>query len=345
MTKTKQYYASGNTAKGLVNLLHTNITNVDQIIVLNHPAHTLKTAILKNLIHHFKTEYSLEIIHSPYGEDYLEGLIIRNKSLAIITDTIASTKDFKTADIHLENYLKGQDENASDNFLPNQYRKQAYEFLAQGLAIHDRLEEIFIDEMDFSKADEIAENLILKIFGHVPKQEHKPVIYRRFFGTTLAKGPVNLVSSIIENMAQRVYVKGRAGTGKSVFMKKIANKCEDLGLDVELYHCSFDPDSIDMVLVPELSFCIFDSTKPHEFFSDRSGDIVIDLYEEAVAPGTDEKYAKEINEVTQHYKSHLKQGTDKLKEAELFQKEIEKNYSFTVDDVNEIMSAVLKHII
>ena len=40
-------------------------------------------------------------------------------------------------------------------------------------------------------------------------------------------------------------------------LKTIAKKAYDNGLDVEMYHCGFDPDSIDMVVIRELSFAIF----------------------------------------------------------------------------------------
>lgn len=58
-------------------------------------------------------------------------------------------------------------------------------------------------------------------------------------------------------------IKGGAGTGKSTFMKKIANKGEDLGYSVERIYCSSDPGSLDGVRIDELSFCIIDGTSPH----------------------------------------------------------------------------------
>ena len=33
--------------------------------------------------------------------------------------------------------------------------------------------------------------------------------------------------------------------------------------DVEIYHCGFDPHSLDMVIVREVGIAIFDSTSPH----------------------------------------------------------------------------------
>src|SRR5699024_11054765 len=76
----------------------------------------------------------------------------------------------------------------------------------------------------------------------------------------------------------------------------------------------FDPDSIDMVMVRELDFCMFDSTDPHEFFPNRGTDQIIDLYEEALNPGTDERYKEEKQQLSISYKRKMKLVINKLKE-------------------------------
>ena len=59
-------------------------------------------------------------------------------------------------------------------------------------------------------------------------------------------------------------IKGGAGTGKSSFMKKIAKKSAELGLEYILCPCSSDPDSLDAVILPDKKTVILDGTAPHE---------------------------------------------------------------------------------
>src|SRR5699024_8186972 len=68
----------------------------------------------------------------------------------------------------------------------------------------------------------------------------------RAISTNTRDGAGNFVSHLIAPLTYRYYLTGRAGTGKSVFMKKVAEACMNHGLDIELYHCSFDPNSVDM---------------------------------------------------------------------------------------------------
>ena len=172
---------------------------------------------------------------------------------------------------------------------------------------------MYITEMDFSKADSITYafiNELLKNSASGNKQAH---VYERLFGTNTPDGMLNHVRELISPLGRVYHIKGRAGTGKSVFMKKVLHACIRHGLDCELYYCSFDSKSIDMVIVRELDFCIFDSTSPHEFFPEGDHEEIIDLYQLAVTPGTDEKYNTQIQELTANYKSEMKKGLESLK--------------------------------
>lgn len=65
-------------------------------------------------------------------------------------------------------------------------------------------------------------------------------------------------------------------------LKKIVAAGEQRGFDVEVYHCGFDPNSLDMVILREKGIAIFDSTAPHEYFPERNSDEIIDMYERCI---------------------------------------------------------------
>ncbi len=306
----KKYYVTGNTAQGFINLISSNLTGLKQTIQLDFPSLKMNTAILKRLIETYKDNTKVEVLKSSLSHDYLEGIILREKGIAVL----ASQED----------------------------RPAVSEF-AKGLALHDELEKIYVQEMDFAKADRAAEDLSKRILGNVPKKQRNPHTFLRFFGTNTIDGVVNEVPHLIANLDHVYHIKGRAGTGKSTFMKKIAHACLAHGLDIELYHCSFDANGIDMVLVPDLNICLFDSTDPHEFQPmDRTREEVIDLYEIAVTSGTDEKYQSEIAKLTADYKSYMKKGIEVLKQrGEAIVKEAE-SYpiaSIELDNTVEAMQA------
>lgn len=344
---SKKYYVTGNTAEGFVNFLPSNVKEFDHIVILKHPSNALKTSILKKIIQKFEMDHELEILCSSLGNKYLDGVIIREKSAAFVIDTIATSGLSDAVEVDLGLFLKEreQPDTVDASTAVKQCLQAAHNNFKQGLSIHDDLENIYINEMNFQKADKEAEIFIKQVFHKAEKKQRKPAIYRRLFGTNTPDGAVNTIDNLIEPLAKCYYLKGRAGTGKSHFMKKVMKTAEDYGLDIELYHCSFDPNSIDMVLVPELDFCIFDSTDPHEKKPERDDDTIIDLYEKTVRQGTDEKFADEIDNITRHYKAYMKKGMGDLVEAGKHLDAKEQRYMFTESDVEVAMTFILEHVI
>lgn len=280
----KNYYVSANTAEGYIDLLSSNLHGIKETIELESHSYQMNTKILQQLIEQYKDKTPVEVLKSPISERYVEGIILREKEVAIIGER------------------------------KSPFTTEAYEQFKQGLRIHDNLEKVYIQEMDFTKANQLADDFTKKLLANESKIGRTPHIYRRLFGTNTVDGVVNEVPNLTEHLKQVYHIKGRAGTGKSTFMKRVAEACLNHGFDLEIYHCSFDPNSIDMVLIPALQICLFDSTDPHRFEpQDTSREVIIDLYEETVTPGTDEKYAEEINKLTKEYKSFMKKGLAVIK--------------------------------
>ncbi|GIO26455.1 hypothetical protein [Ornithinibacillus bavariensis] len=348
MPNKQGYYVSGNTAEGFVNFLSSNTSNFHHHIILKHPSYTIKTAIMQEIICEYENDFTIEVLYSSVGKEFLEGVIIRDKKLAVIDERIAIPNLNGAFELDLTLFF-AQDLSTNiseENTEIIRLTQQAYNHFATGLSIHDDLETVYIQEMDFTKADTLFTNFITSLLGEVPKKEDKkPTITKRLFGTNTKDGVVNVVPEILKQLNTKYFLKGRAGTGKSTFMKKVMEACHEHGYDVELYHCSFDPKSVDMVLVRDLSFCIFDSTDPHEFFPKSSNEIIIDIYEEAVTPGTDEKYAYEIENLNSRYKSFMKKGIQELKQAgEIIQK-VEEQFIVDSREIEKVKSFILGRIL
>jgi len=317
------YYLTGHTSKGFVNLLsEENLQACGRIVILQHESRTVKTAVIKSALELVQPN-DYEIILSPEGADFLEGVIFNDQSLAILTDKLLESANLpcrildKVEYVDLTNRFTQNSVENKDLQVLKDACNDAYHDLSTGLAIHDELESVYVNKMDFQKADDTAASLARKLLASVPSSERESVIKRRLFGTNTPDGVVNIVPDLLKQTARVHFIHGRAGTGKSTLMKYIANACIEKGLDLEFYHCSFDPKSIDMVRVPELDYAIFDATDPHAFNPNSSNKQheIIDTYELFVEKGTDELFAEEINDVHDRYKAFTKKGVQHLKTA------------------------------
>lgn len=345
MQNEMKYFVFGHTAKGLVNYLDSNVVGLKQLIVVQHQSNTIISQIIGKLKQYYMEFDQVEVICSPQSKKYIDGIIMRSLSIAILSSKIVEHKLSNAIYINME-----EEPDAINTYQMEMYNEQqknlfqkAYNLFEEGLLIHDQLEEIYIKEMEFAKADREIENMISFLFKNKKKLTKNTSIYKRLFGTNTAEGMVNYVENLIEPLEHRIFIKGRAGTGKSYFMNKILEQCKDYGFDVELYFCSFDPNSIDMLIIKELNCCLFDSTPPHEFFPNRKGDIIVDLYEKTVHAGTDEKYADEIRKLTSLYKEKVGKGLEMLERTKVIENVKEEPWEhMSINNFNDIMQQIIQ---
>ena len=86
-------------------------------------------------------------------------------------------------------------------------------------------------------------------------------------GGNTAQGFVSCFDFILpkERQKRMYYIKGGPGVGKSTLMKRFAKAAQEKGLEVEYFHCSSDPDSMDGVSLPALGVGMMDGTAPHVY--------------------------------------------------------------------------------
>lgn len=346
--KKSYYYVSAHTANGLVNYMEDNLSGIRKVIVLEHPAHHVKDAILNAFIKQMEKISDIEIIYSPYGEKQVAGILIKKQSLAILSDeidlkTIARPSGGQQKD-RMIIPLTSLDDEQVERFKQKQHAqlRKVYDQLFQARETHDQLEEITVQRMDFSKADEMADRVIEELLQSFTKQSRTPIQYRRLFGVTQPQGFVDVVPQLIQGFNKRIYLQGDAGNGKSFFMRRVAHAIQEHGYDIEIYHCGFDPDSIDMVRVPSMDFCIFDSTYPHEYYAENEQDITLDLREGTIVHDLDDFHKNRMTELTSKYKKEMEQGRALLENALVWQDRIESEESLlTKEEIETIIHEIL----
>lgn len=93
-----------------------------------------------------------------------------------------------------------------------------------------------------------------------------------FAGSNSGEGFYSLFDNIIGPGAKKVYLlKGGPGTGKSSFMKYVADTLARDGYNQELFFCSSDSGALDAVSFPDLGVALLDATAPHSQDGDLPG--------------------------------------------------------------------------
>ncbi|MCC3374224.1 PRK06851 family protein [Cohnella sp. REN36] len=342
MDNSSHYFARGNTAHGAHFLYNSAFDGLNKIFVLTGPQGTGKSTVIRSLADGLLDQgQHVQCFHSPLRPDELDGIILTELKVGIIDgrvcEGIAEDEAGEIVLIHfgeaLDNGLISPEHSGTIEELRGKLDRaysKAYETFLTALRIHDEWEKYYIESMDFTKAGLVAEDLIQDLYaGH---ESDTPTVGRHlFFGAATPKGAFDFIQSLTAQLDRRIFIKGRPGSGKSTLLKKLATSAEQKGIDVQVFHCGFDPNSLDMLIFPQLRTAIFDSTAPHEYFPDRVGDEILDMYTLTMAPGTDEAYAAEIASIKERYSAKMKEATSLLAEAEVIDSQI-KAYNVAATD-------------
>ena len=350
----KNYFASGNTAQGFINYLTSNLQNIEKIYILKGDSATAKSSVFESVCSmcEYKSVY-LEVLHCPSNPNLFDGIIFPDSKIAIVDSNVFEPAglnknlEYIDLDIAIDSNILNEEIVKIINLknLLDECKKNAYISFAEGLLIHDEWEKFYIENMDFESANKLTLQTIELILKD-SKFEKKSLAKHRFFGASTPSGSMDYIDNITTGIAKRYLIKGRPGTGKSTLLKKLVAKAAECGLVTDVYHCGFDSNSLDMVILPEINTCIFDSTAPHLYEKSRPNDEIIDMYAKCVKPDTDEKYQNEIKEIGARYKIAVQNGIRYLSDAKKISDEIESYYLGALDfsRINKIKDKILKDL-
>ncbi|WP_338450319.1 PRK06851 family protein [Niallia oryzisoli] len=340
--KIIRYFAGGNTARGFYSLFDSNLEGLERVYILKGGPGTGKSTLMKEIGEYLsEKDYSIEYLHCSSDPDSIDGVIIPSLRVGIVDGTAPHVIEPKLPGAVEEYVNLGEAWDAKElakkkqaiqelSKQVSQAFQDAYQTFAEALRVHDDWEKIYIENMDFAKANELTNKIISTFYGNMTLNKQSEVRHR-FLGAATPKGAVDFVPNLTADINKRYFIKGRPGSGKSTMLKKLASEGEERGFDLEIYHCGFDPNSLDMVIIRELGIAIFDSTAPHEYFPSRDSDEIIDMYESIIAPGTDEIFADQIKEVESKYKTNMKKAIGYLADAKTLRDELEAIYIATMD--------------
>lgn len=355
--KIRNFYAEGNTARGSYHLYESVLQGLDRLYIIKGGPGTGKSSLMKAVGKEINSRgYDIEWIHCPSDNNSIDGLLIPELKIGLVDGTAPHVIEPKVPGA-VEEYINlGEAWNSAqlrtrkadiiklNETISDAYEK-AYDLFAQALQIHDEWECFYIENMDFTEANNITDEMIERIFAN-QKTDKAATIRHMFLGAATPQGPVDYIQNLTEDVKKRYFIKGRPGSGKSTMLKRLVAVAEERGYDAEVFHCGFDPNSLDMVIIPEQSVAIFDSTAPHEHFPTRENDEVLDMYARTIVPGTDEKYASELAEIKERYSAAMTEATSYLAEAKAAHDKLEEIYVAAMNfrKVETIKNSILDEI-
>jgi len=281
-----QFFGQALTGQGMKHV-YSEIMKEAKTVYLLKGAHGFKVSDSLSSLGNFYGSKGLEIeyFRDPFFENTIQGLFVKephNIFFLEATNIPLDSVGLHVNVISLEDCIDKQKLiELQQDFLDLSVKKDAYyekcfHKLSNALKIHDDWEVETRRYMDWKGLDGKTEELMARVFGD-QKLEKSGAKTHRLLGTLTPAGARDTVQSITQNLEKRLFIKGYPGTGKSSMMKKLVDEAFARGFDTQMVWCGLDSNSVDMVILPELKLCIFDSTEPHQYFPEREGDEIFDI--------------------------------------------------------------------
>ncbi|KNZ68431.1 hypothetical protein Tfer_3008 [Thermincola ferriacetica] len=348
----KRVFPGGNTAQGFYSFYDSVLQDMDRIFIIKGGPGTGKSSLMRRIgLALADRGYNVELLCCSSDNDSLDGIVVSDLKLAMVDGTAPHIVDPKNPGavdqiINLGEFwdeeMLRQNKEAIIKCGQEVWEcfREAYKCLKEAKTIHDEWEDYYAEGMDYTKANQVANSIINEIFSRQPVTRHM------FASAITPEGLVNYIDNITEGISTRYIIKGQPGTGKSTLLKKIAQAAADRGYNVDIYHCSLDPESLDMVVIPEINIAVINSMPPHTVEPTRDGDRIIDMLE-CVSPQVVEKNRAAVNDAEKRFNQKVEEAIRFISKAKKLHDELETYYIDAMDfaAVDETRDKILTKIL
>lgn len=311
-----EYMGTAYTGRGIAHKYDTLIATAEQTLLLKAPPTNTVSDLLNEATTYFiKRGFDVDRFHNPVDVDRIDAIFVSAFGLFILqsshpvalepTEFGGRHRVISFYDTFDENKLQAQTTDlkkiAEESDLQ---RTKLLQAMTNAIHIHEEKEALNIPRVMWKEHDELLESLKVELFGTM-KLHKKSTVAHRIAGSLAPGGSRDYLPSITSRVKRRILMKGLSGTGKSTMLKTLGKEAEQRGIDVQYGWCGLDPNSVDLLLFPELSVCLFDATLPHEYDPERPGDEILDLVS-LVAENAEAEEA--VQEIDGRYKEKIMDG-------------------------------------
>ena len=349
----KRLFPGGNTSKGFYSYFDNiiNLKEANRFFVIKGGPGVGKSSLMKKVGHEMVAlGYDIEFHHCSGDPDSIDAVYIPELKVAMVDGTAPHVIDprFPGAVDEVVNLGECWVE---DNMVANReciiksieengkIYKRVYKYLAAAKIIHDDIEWVYGQAMDYEKLNIETNQWVEKVLKGV-KAKKKLAKERHMFGSAITyQGHIEHSETFISPKKKVHYIKGAPGTGKSTVLQKLANKFTEKGYDIELYHEPLEPEKLESIIVPELDLAITTN-------SNYDNSLALDL-DKYLKLGVIEKYKDELMESERVYTYLLDNVFCNLKKTKINHDEIETYYipNIDFDKVNAITASLIERVL
>ena len=279
MSTERHYFPGNNTPQGFFSYYKYILgqREANRIICIKGGPGTGKSTFMKRIGERFaKLGEDIDYLHCSADEDSLDGVILKNRRIALIDGTSPHITDPVTPGavdkiINLgefwneEGIALNKDEIIDLNEDCSGWYRIAYNYLNAAKSVFKSLEEIYYKAVEDSEIYRVVADIVTSEYGEYPICL-RPGRQKKFFaGAITPGGLVNYLRSLLDNIQKVYLVSVPEGFSNQSFMEVLKEGAVYRGFDTEVFYCPMGPDEkIDHIIVPQLSLAFITVNEYHD---------------------------------------------------------------------------------
>ncbi|MDO7785754.1 PRK06851 family protein [Desulforamulus aquiferis] len=281
--KLKKVFPGGNTSKGFFSYYnHIIEPNSTRIFVIKGGPGVGKSTFMRYIGEQMlELGYDVEYHCCSSDNGSLDGVCIPSIGVALLDGTAPHVVDPKNPGvvdeiIHLgdfwdeEKMRENKEGVLKANARVGRLFKIAYSQLAEAKVIKDELDSYYSEAMNmagvYGVVHDIAEDILEDVMEDEQLQFEKEPKERHLFATAFTpKGQAHHLETLLDGTKKLYYISGDASAIGSEVVGTLAKAMHMHGLATEVYHCSFEPTAVDLVVIPDIKIAILKQIPGIEF--------------------------------------------------------------------------------
>jgi len=364
MGKIRKMFPGNNTCEGFYSFYHQMIYfSAEKVFILKGGPGSGKSTLMKKI--------GAEIVNRGFNAEYhycssdnesLDGLVFPCLKMAILDGTAPHVVDPKypgvvetmvnLGDFWVEHTLRKNKERIMElSKQKGQMFRLAYDHLREVKVVQDQLERYHQEALDVVGVRKLLFFVKESVFNSITPQFTKPCAVRRLFASAnTSRGYVHHLDSILQDVRKLYLLRGEVGTGKAGFLSAIYYEAANRGINLEVYHCPFQPSRIELLYLPQLAigFLRVDEPLEYEPVNLHSLQVCRELdFDQCLKTKELIVYQQEKQEAKKRLLFLREEAWDKLKMAKVYHDQLEKLYfpAMNFEDVNQKREELISKIL
>lgn len=273
----RRVFPGGNTCNGFFSFYEYILPQEDasRIFILKGGPGTGKSTFMNKIGEDMlKLGLDVEYHQCSSDNDSLDGILIPAIKVAIIDGTAPHVVDPKTPGaideiINLGEYWDESRIGTARDKIINAVKKSsklyktAYSLLKEAKVAYDEWKSYIWDSMDISEYNQILRGLCQSVFEGVPDNLGTAPYRRHLFASAITPGGLkNYVNTLVDPKMKTYALEGEPGSGVKEMIEHIARTAYEKGLLTEQFHCPFEPEHLDMVIIPGINTVVLNTSAP-----------------------------------------------------------------------------------